>query len=92
MGTGPDRGVGFPYDVVIQEHGVNWETPNANTGNVEIEVGSVVIHTLPTTGDGPANALGLNIAVPAGSILAFRRDGGTLNNTQGYIRFRRVVV
>ena len=92
MGTGPDRGVGFPYDVVIQEHGVNWETPNTNTGNIEIEVGGSVIHSLPTTGDGPANALGLNIAVPAGSILAFRRDGGNISNTQGYVRFRRVVV
>lgn len=88
MALGLDAGIGFPYDVLIVEHSVNWETPDNNTGNIEIETGGIVISTLATIGDGPVHNFP-NVILSANSILSFRRDGQTITNTQGRIRFRR---
>lgn len=89
MATGPDRGVLFPYDILIVEHGANWETPNSNSGSIEIEIGgSTILHNLITTGD-QASAVGLSVSVPANTVISFRRNGVTISNTQGWIKYRK---
>lgn len=92
MELGPDRGVGLPYDIIITEHSVNWETPNNATGDVEIEINGAnqVGYELSTIGDGPSHNYP-NLIVPSNSIISFRRNGATLNNSQGRIRFKRLV-
>ena len=76
--------------ILIQEHGGNWETPDGNTGGIEIETGGTTVHHRLDTIGGHAHAEGLSIQIPEKTVIAYRRDGPTIRNTQGYIKFRRV--
>lgn len=93
MGTGADRGINFPYDIYITEHGVNWES-GGTTGGVEIETGgSTIVHTLPTTGgvNDHSHDQNVNQVIPANTVISFRRDGNSISNTQGWIKYKRII-
>lgn len=89
MATGSDRGLILPYDILIVEHGANWQTPNNNTGSIEILSNSTIFHSLDTTGD-EAHEYPM-VVVTAGSVISFRRNGGLISNTQGFIKFKKLL-